>query len=369
MRRLLLVLQFVLSISLLLGTLIVQQHLRFIQSKDLGYKKDRVISFTAVRKVRAQFPALKQDLLTLPEVESVTANSANISFNDNWNSAIEWNGKNKDLDLLFYQMMVDVDFQKVYSIQFAQGRGFSSDIATDSSAVILNEEALKQIGFKDPINQTIRINDKPYHIIGIIKNFHFKSIHHKIDPLILFIDPSSFFLVSVKLAPGNTSEQLRKLEAVFKKYVPDRPFDYTFLEDDLNKLYVTEGRIGKIFTGFSILAFLISSIGLIGIVLFSIEQRGKELAIRKVIGATVPHLMNLLSVEYVIIAFVGYCIAAPIMYFYMNRWLQGFAYHDSISPYLLVATGLISIAFPWLMVSVQTFRAARQNPVKNLKDD
>lgn len=369
LRRSLLVLQFVLSISLLLGTLIVQQHLNYIRTKDLGYAKERVISFTAVRKVRAQFPALKQDLLSLPEVESVTANSANISFNDNWTSGIEWNGKNKDSELLFYQLMVDADFLKTYSIQLSQGRGFSADVQSDSSAVIINEEALKQIGFKDPVNQTLSINEQPYHIIGIAKNFHFKSMHHQIDPLIMFIDPSSFFLVSVKLAPGNISEQLQKIEGVFKKYVQDRPFDYTFLDDDLNKLYATEMRTEKIFASFASLAFFISSMGLIGIVLFSSEQRAKELAIRKVIGASVSQLMNLLSLEYVLIALAGFSIAAPLMYYYMNHWLQDFAYHDSISPSLFVFTGLITIAFPWLIVSFQTFRAARQNPVKNLKND
>jgi len=369
LRRSLLVIQFVLSISLLLGTLMVQQHLNYIQNKDLGYKKDRVISFTAIRKIRAEFPSLKQELLALPEVESVSANSANISFADNWNSAIDWNGKNKDLDLPFYQLMVDADFIKTYSIQLTQGRSFSSDIISDSSAVILNEEAIKQIGFKDPINQIIKIDDQPFHIVGIAKNFHFKSMHHKIDPMILFINPAAFYLVSVKLAPGNTSEQLKKIETIYKKYAQDRPFDYTFLEDDLNKLYVAEARTEKIFTSFSILAFFISAMGLIGIVLFSSEQRSKEIAIRKVIGATISHLMNLLSLEYILIALIGFCIAAPLMYVYMNRWLQDFAYHDSISPFIFVVTGLISIVFPWLIVSFQTFRAARQNPVKNLKND
>lgn len=369
LRRSLLVIQFVVSISLLLGTFLVQQHLHYIQTKDLGYKKDRVISFTAIRKIRAEFPSLKQELLALPEVESVSANSANISFADNWNSAIDWNGKDKDLDIPFYQLMVDADFIKTYSIQLTQGRSFSSEIISDSSAVILNEEALKQIGLKDPINQIIKIDDQPFHIVGIAKNFHFKSMHHKIDPMILYINPAAFYLVSVKLAPGNTSEQIRKIETIYKKYAQDRPFDYTFLEDDLNKLYVAEARTEKIFTSFSILAFFISAMGLIGIVLFSSEQRSKELAIRKVIGASVSNLMNLLSFEYILIAVVGFCIAAPLMYFYMNRWLQDFAYHDTISPFIFIITGLISVIFPWVIVSFQTFRAARQNPVKNLKND
>ncbi len=369
LRRTLLVIQFVLSIALLLGTLIVQQHLKYIQTKDLGYKKDRVISFTAIRKIRAEFPSLKKELLALPEVESVSANSANISFADNWNSAIDWNGKNKDLDIPFYQLMVDPDFIKTYSIQLTQGRSFSSDNISDSSAVILNEEALKQIGFKDPIDQIIKIDDQPFHIVGIAKNFHFKSMHHKIEPMLLYINPAAFFLVSVKLAPGNTPEQIKQIETIYKKYAQDRPFDYTFLEDDLNKLYVTEARTEKIFTSFSILAFFISAMGLVGIVLFSSEQRSKELAIRKVIGASVSQLMNLLSLEYILIALIGFGIAAPLMYIYMNRWLQDFAYHDAISPFIFVVAGLISVVFPWVIVSFQTFHAARQNPVKNLKND
>jgi putative ABC transport system permease protein len=369
LRRTLLVIQFVVSISLLLGTLMVQQHLNYIQTKDLGYTKERVLSFTAIRKIRAEYPSLKQELLALPEVESVSANSANISFADNWNSAIDWNGKNKDLDIPFYQLMVDADFIKTYSIQLTQGRSFSSDIISDSSAVILNEEALKQIGFKDPIHQIIKIDDQPFHIVGIAKNFHFKSMHHKIDPMILFINPAAFYLVSVKLSPGNTLEQMKKIETIYKKYAQDRPFDYTFLEDDLNKLYVAEARTEKIFTSFSILAFFISAMGLIGIVLFSSEQRSKEMAIRKVIGASVAQLMNLLSFEYILIALIGFCIAAPLMYVYMDRWLQDFAYHDSISPYIFALTGFMSLVFPWFIVSFQTFRAARQNPVKNLKND
>ncbi len=369
LRRSLLVLQFVVSISLLLGTLIVQHHLHYIQSKDLGYKKERIITFSAARKIRAEFPSLKKELLALPEVESVTGNSGNISFNDNWNSAVDWNGKNKDVDIHFYQMMVDTDYIKTYAIQMAQGRGFSPDIISDSSAVILNEEALKVIGLQDPINQSMRINDHPYHIIGVAKNFHFKSIHHKIAPLMIFVDPTSLYMVTVKLVPGNTTEQLKKIEAVYKKYAQDRPFDYTFLDDDVKKLYAAEVRTEKIFTSFSVLAFFISAMGLVGIVLFSSEQRSKELAIRKVIGASVSQLMNLLSVEYIVIALIGFSIAAPLMYYYMNVWLQDFAYHDSISISLFVLSGCISIAFPWMIVSFQTFRAAQQNPVKNLKND
>ena len=270
---------------------------------------------------------------------------------------------------VFYQLVVDPDFLKTYNISIAAGRDFSSEIVSDSTALLINEEAASQMGIVNPVGTVIKFHDVPYTIIGVIKNFHFKSIHKKIEPLIMYIDPSSFFQISIKLQKGNVAEQIKAIEPIFKKTTPDRPFDYTFVEDDIEKLYLTESRTGKIFTYFAAFAIFISCLGLLGIILFVTEQRAKELAVRKVLGASVFKLMIILSLEYVILAIIGFCIAAPLMYYAMGKWLTNFAYRSELNVWIFLLAGILTLLVAWLTVAYRSFQAATDNPVKSLRSE
>ncbi|MCX8489768.1 MAG: FtsX-like permease family protein, partial [Cyclobacteriaceae bacterium] len=369
MRRALVVIQFILSIGLLSGTFVIQRQLEYIETKNLGYEKEKIISFTLIRKIRQNYIAIKNELLALPAVKSVTANNQSISFNDSWTDSFSWEGKSPDDNRIFHQLIVDVDFLKTFNITLAAGREFSADLVSDSSSLLINEETATQMGLVDPVNKVVKLQDKDYTIVGIVKNFHFKSIHKKIEPLLLYTDPASFYQISIKLNNGNVPEQLKAIEAVFKKFTPDRPFDYTFLEDDIQKTYTTENRIGKIFVYFTSLAIFISCLGLLGIILFVTEQRAKELAIRKVLGSPVYKLILLLSVEYIVMTIVGFVIAAPLMYYAMGKWLNNFAYRAEISISLFLIAGGVTVLITWLTVAYRSYQAATDNPVKSLRSE
>lgn len=369
LRRGLVILQFVLSISLLSGAFIVQKQLNYIQSKNLGYDKEGIISFSLIRKVRANYPTIKNELLALKSVKSVAANNQKLSLTDAWTQDLEWEGKNPDYKPTFFALVTDFDFLKTFSISIIAGRDFSKEIASDSSALVVNEAAVALMGLTDPINKPVKLHDKDYTIVGIAKNFHFKSIHTKIEPLIIYTEPRAFFTISIKLNPGDRPQQLKEVEAVFKKFTPDRPFDYTFLEDDIQKNYADENRTGKIFIYFSGLAIFISCLGLFGIILFVTEQRAKEMAIRKTLGAPIYKLMLLLSSEYILMAVIGFFIATPIMYWGMGKWLANFAYRIEISWWLFILAALVTLVFTCLTIFYRTYQSATNSPVESLKSE
>lgn len=368
-RRVLVILQFILSISLLTGSLIIQDQMDYIQSRELGYEKENVITFTALRKVRAQYPTFKSELLKLPQVKQVTASNESISAVDYWTDEVGWEGKNPSTQIRFYQLTVDHDYLKTYSINLADGRDFSDSIASDSLAIIVNEKAVAEMGLTDPLNKVLMLHDKKYTIIGIVKDFHFKSIHTPIAPLLLYINPSGFYQFSVKLNKGPLAEHVKAVETVAKKFAPERPFDYTFVDDTINKLYQTEMRISSIFQYFSALAIFISCLGLVGIISFVTEQRTRELAIRKTVGAPVSHLMLLLSLEYLIMVVIGYFIALPGLLYFSDSWLSNFAYRIDLNPWLFIKAGLAILLFAWLTIAYRAYKAAVSNPVDGLRSE
>ena len=266
-------------------------------------------------------------------------------------------------------MAVDHDFVKFNQIQVVAGRDFSPDVVSDSTAVMINEEAFRQMGIEDAINQTVKLHGVNYTIVGVAKNFHFTSIHKKIEPLIFFIDPTSLFQIAIKLSPTGREEQIKAAEKVFKKFTPDRPFDYVFLEEQIAKNYKTEKRVEKVFEYFAGLAVFISCLGLLGIVLFVSEQRAKEIAVRKVLGASVFRLVELLTREYLIMAIVGFLIAAPLVYVGLGSWLDTFAYKMDIGIQLFLMGGGLTVCLAWVTVAYRAFRAASDNPIKNLRTE
>lgn len=369
LRRALVIGQFVVSAALLIGMLAVRQQMQFIQDKDLGFDKKDVIEFTMIRKVRSNYGTIKNELLAIPGIKGVTASSESISINESWTDEFEWAGKDPNIKPIFYQMAVDHDFVKFNQIQVVAGRDFSPDVVSDSTAVMINEEAFRQMGIEDAINQTVKLHGVNYTIVGVAKNFHFTSIHKKIEPLIFFIDPTSLFQIAIKLSPTGREEQIKAAEKVFKKFTPDRPFDYVFLEEQIAKNYKTEKRVEKVFEYFAGLAVFISCLGLLGIVLFVSEQRAKEIAVRKVLGASVFRLVELLTREYLIMAIVGFLIAAPLVYVGLGSWLDTFAYKMDIGIQLFLMGGGLTVCLAWVTVAYRAFRAASDNPIKNLRTE
>lgn len=369
LRRALVVIQFILSISFLTGTFIVYQQLNFIQSRNLGFSKENILIFSSNRKLRQQYPEFKAELLAINGAKGVTATNSKLSYSDQSISSVTWEGKDPDHDVLFHELMTDHDFVSTYSISLAEGRDFSEEISSDSNAVLLNEAAIAQMNLKEPLNKQIAMEDWHGTIIGVVKDFNFKPAQKQIEPMIIFIDAANFYEISVKLSPGNLIDQVKAVESVYKKFNPDWPFEYSFLNDDLDKLYRDEQRIGKIFKYFSILSLFISCLGLLGMVMFVTEQRAKEVALRKIMGASEIHLIWLLSGEFVLLIIIAFVIATPAMYYGSSLWLNSFVYRINPGVLLFLSAGVISLMIAWLTVGFKAYWVSRSNPIESLRNE
>jgi putative ABC transport system permease protein len=370
LRRTIVIVQFILSISFLTGTLIIKNQLHYIQSRQLGFNKDNVLTFSANRKLRQQYTTFKSELQNVPGVISVTATNCSLSDASPSTWDVEWEGKNPDEEILFHRLVADHDFLNTYSIGLAAGRDFSILNSSDSTGVLVNEEAIRQMGIDEPLHKIFTIEKtRKYTLLGIVKDFHFESIHKPIEPIIIYIEPSGFSEVSVRLAAGNTINLVNDIEGVFKKFNPGRPFEYSFLNDDIDKLYRSEKRVGEIFTYFSVLSIFVSCLGLFGLVMFVTEQRAKEVALRKIMGASIIHLIWLLTFEFIALVVVAFFIASPVMYYTSGVWLENFAYKVNPGVSLFLLSGLVCILIAWVTVGVKSYRVSKSNPIDPLRSE
>ncbi|MCW5912723.1 MAG: ABC transporter permease [Cyclobacteriaceae bacterium] len=369
-RRTLVVLQFVLAISFLAGTLVVQDQLEYIRARDLGFEKENILTFTANRNLRKQFNAFKAEVLALPGVLNVTATSSRLSNINESSDMVEWEGKNTSASVLFHVLPVEHDFVKTFSMEIVAGRDFSPEIISDSGAMIVNEEAVKQMGITDPLGKTISLGSRVRNpIIGVVKDFNFKSAHKKIEPMLIFIDPDEYYRVAVRLGAGNLVEHTEAVKGVFKKISPGAPFEYMFLDEEIDQSYRNEERTSQVFSYLSALSVFISCLGLLGMVMFITEQRAREVALRKVLGASAWHLTWLLTREFILLVLVAFLIAAPAMYYLGNKWLDNFAYRVEAEIIVFVLAGIISLGVAALTVGLRSFKVALANPVDSLRSE
>jgi ABC-type antimicrobial peptide transport system permease subunit len=369
-RRSLVVFQFTLGIALVVCTLVVYHQLDYIRSRDLGYQKENLITFHITRKLRSQYTDFKNELAALPGVAAVTVANSSLSFSDQSADQMEWEGKDPGSALLFHQFMVDHDFVKTFGMTISQGRDFSIDLATDSLAVLLNEEAVRQMNLSNPVGKTFTVyNRKPGNVIGVIKDFNFKSVHKKIEPAVIYIDPENYSEVTVRLKKGTLEKSIADVSSVFKKFSPDRPFEFIFLDQEIDKLYKVDQRTGKLFNIFSALSIFISCLGLLGVVMFTTEQRMKEFAIRKTLGASTPHLFMNVSKEFLILVAIANIIGLPLSSYAMKLWLERFAYFDPAPWILYVSAALISVLVTWLTIAYFSIKVAVTSPVNALKSE
>jgi putative ABC transport system permease protein len=281
-------------------------------------------------------------------------------------SGLKWAGKKEGEDILFYGLYADVDFAKTFKLELKAGRFFSSEFATDSMAIVINEEAERVLDFKNPVGQTVTFaQGQKFNIIGVVKDFHFKSLHHKIGPLIMGIGASNVFYVKMK--HDNISSTIESIRKTFDSFKPVLPLNFHFLNEDFDNMYQAEQRINRIFSWFSFLAVIISCLGLIGLSLFMTERRTKEIGIRKINGAKSPEIFSLLSREYIMWVMISIIIACPVAWVAMNKWLQYFAYRIDISWWIFALAGVVALLIALFTVSWQSFRAARKNPVEALR--
>jgi putative ABC transport system permease protein len=366
-RRALVIFQFSLSVILIICTLVVRNQLHYIQNKSLGFNKDDIGYFNyPAAPWDPVLKTVKNEFSKNPDLISITAGPMNPFNSDNTMSGLNWQGKRDGDDIMFYGLYADVDFAKTFKLELKDGRFFSSEFASDSSAIVINEEAEKVLGFKNPIGEIISTGSGlKLNIIGVVKDFHFKSLHHKIGPVIMGIGTSNFFYV--KMRHNNISSTIKSIGKTYDSFKPILPLDFHFLNDDFDNMYQTERRIGKIFKWFSFLAIIISCLGLIGLSSFMTERRTKEIGIRKMNGARSIEIFSMLSREFISWVCISIIIAIPISWFIMNKWLQNFAYRINISWWVFVSAGLGALLIAFLTVSIQSYRAAGKNPVEALR--
>jgi len=285
--------------------------------------------------------------------------------------AVNWEGKNKNADVGFKPASVGFDFVKLMNLKIAKGRDFSREISSDSSdAFLVNEEAVKEMGMKNPIGKWVSAWKKKGHIIGILKDYHTHSLREPIKPVILDVKEYEYFgVIIVRTFPGKTKDALSSLEKVYKVINPNYPFAYQFVDEEYKNLYSNELIISKLSIIFASLAILISCLGLLGLVMFSAEQRTKEIGIRKVLGASMGSIVGLFSKDFLKLIFIAFLIAVPLAWYSMNHWLQDFAYKIDLSWWIFALAAGISILITLITVSQQAIKAAVANPVTSLRSE
>jgi ABC-type antimicrobial peptide transport system permease subunit len=365
-RRVLVIFQFSLSVLLIICTLIVGNQLKYMQNKKLGFNKDNIGYFQFGLDMRRE--VLKKDLSNNQDIVSVTiADNPFSGMGTGTSGGFNWEGKQEGDKVLFSMLYTDEDYAKTFQLELKEGRFFSSEFSTDATAVVINEKAAEIMGFKDPIGEIVSSGDgSKFRIIGVVKDFHFKSLHAKIEPLIMFMYRGGFNCF-IRMKPDKISSTIDYVRKTCKSYNPSYPLVYKFLDDDYDNLYWTEQRMSKIFGYFSFLAIIISCLGLIGLSSFMTERRTKEIGMRKINGAKAIEIFSLLSREYIIWVMISIIIACPIAWYAMHKWLQNFAYRINISLWVFALAGVIALLIALLTVSFQSYKAASKNPVEALR--
>ncbi|MEJ7586255.1 MAG: ABC transporter permease [Ferruginibacter sp.] len=366
-RKGLVVLQFALSIIFIVSMIIISRQVNYINTKNLGYQKNNLLYFPISGSIATRFNLFKDQALDIPGIKYVSKISNRPVQSEN--STAVWDGKQPGTRPNFTQIAVGYDFVKTMQAKITHGRDFSKDFA-DSGNYLINESALKLIGYKDPVGKSITFWGMRGNIIGVLKNFHFNTMHFSIEPLIIRLSgEQSWGTVLVRTEPGKTTKALAGLEQLHQKLNSEFPFSYQFADEEYAILYKTEQVVQKLSGYFSFLAIFISCLGLLGLVLFTAEQRTREIGIRKVLGASVGSLFALLSKDFLKLILLSFLIAIPIAWWAMNNWLENYVYRVFIHWSVFGIAGFFVLLVALLTISFQAIKTATANPVKSLRTD
>ncbi|WP_338868586.1 ABC transporter permease [Spirosoma sp. SC4-14] len=374
-RQVLVVLQFTVSVTLIIGTIVVYRQIQYAKNRPIGYSRDGLMMIQMKSPdFYGKFDILRTELKNSGAIVEMAESSSPLTQIWSNSGGFTWPGKDPDLDADFATVWVTHDFGKTVGWQFKEGRDFSRTFTTDSSAIILNKAAVKFMNIKNPIGTVVRWGDdktgKSYKVIGVIDDMLMESPYEPIKQAAYFMDYENVNWIDLKLNPNRSaSESVATVESVFKRIVPSAPFDYKFANEEFAAKFSTEERIGKLATFFSLLAIFISCLGLSGLASFVAEQRTKEIGVRKVLGASVLNLWGLLSRDFVILVSIAFVIAIPIAYYALDSWLANYEYRTDLSWWIFGVTGLGALVVTLLTVSVQSIRAALLDPVKSLRTE
>jgi putative ABC transport system permease protein len=368
-RKVMVILQFFFSITLIIGTLVIYEQIQLVKNRDLGYSQENLIAIEYTREVGQNYRAIKEELLNSGVVSSVTQSNSSIT-SINSNNFVGWPGKPEDLRVIFATIATEYDYTKTMGIKVLEGRDFSEDFKSDSSAIIINKAALDLMGIKDPIGTKLDLWGGQRELIGVVDNVLMRDPYSPVGPMFMIMDPDWVNVLTVRLEKTkDLKASLAKVEAVFKKYNPAYPFEYKFADEEFAKKFKTIDMTSSLANLFASLAIVITGLGLFGLAAFTAEQRTKEIGIRKVLGASVSGLVGLISRDFSILVVLAFLISAPISWWALDGFLQRYTYRIDMPWYVFPLTGVISLLFALAIVSTQALRAAKSNPVNSLRNE
>ncbi len=367
-RRILVVIQFALSIFLIIGTAVVYQQLNYIKTKRLGWDKEHLVYIPLRADTKKSYNTLKQKLIQNPQILNVTGTSQLPTHIGSNSGGAQWEGKDPELQVLIGFNAVDFDFIETLKIEMADGRSFDKEYASDlSKSWIVNEEVAKLMDKDSVIGERFSHVGVDGTIVGVMKNFHYQTLRNKIEPLAIVVDPDDLNYMIIRIPPEKVTASLGVIENTWKRIVPAYPFEYRFMDDRYDMMYRNEERIGILLRYFSILAVFVACLGLFGLASFMAEKRTKEIGIRKVLGASILQVTRLMCKEFFLLVLVANVIAWPAAYFVMKKWLQSYAYRADLGFFVFIGAMLLALFVAILSVSYQAIRAARANPAASLR--
>jgi len=369
-RQVLVVVQFTVSVTLIIGTIIVFRQIQFAKNRPVGYDRQGLITVAInTPELREHYNVLRSDLLETGAVVDMSTSSSPATNVNSQNGGFDWVGKDPAFKDHFGTIAVTHDYGRTVGWQFVRGRDLSRQFATDSSGMILNETAVRYMGLRDPVGQQVKWNGRAYQVVGVVKDM-VTSPFAPAYQTIFMLNYEWANVINIKLNPGLSARaSLAKIENVFQKINPGSPFDYKFTDQQYALKFAAEERMGQLALVFAVLAIFISCLGLFGLASFMAEQRTKEIGVRKVLGASILNLWSLLSKDFMRLVIIAFGIATPIAYYFLNNWLQRYDYRTEISWWIFAAAGLGAVLITLLTVSFQSIRAALMNPVKSLRTE
>jgi putative ABC transport system permease protein len=375
LRKVLVVFQFSISIILIIATVIVFQQLNYIQNKSLGFDKEHIVTMRYNAGLNNSYQSFKDELLSNSNIKEVSRSSRIPSGRllDSQGSQLNRGDSLSPSKADIKYVVTDESFIPAYGIKIVAGRNFSKDYGMDTSSFIINETAVKALQLKsndDAIGKQFQYGNQKGTIVGVFNDFNFESLHQRIIPLVLYENTYSdgYGNISIKTS-GNVPAAIAQIEKTWKKYLPETPFEYKFLDDRYAKLYQAEDRQSTIFTIFSCIAIFIACLGLFGLSAFTISQRVKEIGVRKVLGASTGNIVQLISKDFLLLVVIAAVIAFPVAWYVMNHWLQTFAYRINIGWAVFVLSAIVALLIAFATISFQAIKAAMANPVKSLRSE
>lgn len=372
-RRGLVIFQFVVSIVLIFAVGVIYRQIDFLQTSNLGYNRSNVLYFNKLGAVSQNSEAFLSEIRQIQGVEKASSMQETMvqktGIGGSSTYGIDWPGKSEKDLIDFNVRSVDFDLVELLELPVLEGRSFSKEFSNESSQILFNETAIRQMGLKDPVGKSVMMWQEPKIIAGVVKDFHLTSLHEPIAPMVFRFSPAETSTIMVKIKAGEEKATLERLEALYKRFNPGFEFHFNFLDETYQAQYVSEGRISLLSRYFAVLAILISCLGLFGLSMFTVEQRTKEVGIRKVLGASVTGITGLLTKDFLKLVIGAFFIAFPLAYYFMQEWLGDFAYRIQIQWLEFALTGVVAITVALFTVGFQSIKAALANPIKSLRSE